>query len=173
MGAEFMKKKITISFSVVAILAGIIYVSTFFMADQALMYEGQVPENIGAYYLTDSIEGEDALQYAARSFGRDLPVEEVYVLEFQTRGDSFAIVHLLISEDQGVLQGLLDEKVELIEGNDNFTNIVEKEFNDTIVAYTSGNERDHYFFISGDRYVWVETFEETRNRFIRNAIRIF
>ncbi|MCD8511829.1 MAG: hypothetical protein LRY73_19575 [Bacillus sp. (in: Bacteria)] len=168
-----MKKRIIVSLSVIVVLAGIIYLSTLFMDDQALMYEGQVPENIGAYYLTDSLEGEDAFQYAARTFGGDLPVDEAYVLEFQTRGDSFAIVHVLISDDQEILQGLLDEKVALIEGNENFTTTVEKEFDDTKVIYTSGNEREHYFFISGDRYVWVETFEETRNRFIRNAVRIF
>ncbi|MCT8137763.1 hypothetical protein H1D32_08320 [Anaerobacillus sp. CMMVII] len=55
-------KKIFIAFGVIAFIAMVVGISSLFLADESLTHDGHIPDTIGAYYLTNKIEGEEAKQ---------------------------------------------------------------------------------------------------------------
>ncbi|OIJ18893.1 hypothetical protein BKP45_15305 [Anaerobacillus alkalidiazotrophicus] len=166
-------KKIVIAGSIVVFIVLVVLISSFFMDDDRLTHAGHIPDNIGAYYLTNKVEGEEAKQIMNQLHEKEVELNEAYALEYQTRQGAYAIVWISESSEDGVPLSLFENMKTIIETSDIYSSHSETMVSGKPVQYAFGMERDHYYFVNDDRFIFVATFEETRERFITNAIKIF
>ncbi|WNF36491.1 hypothetical protein RJD24_19020 [Bacillaceae bacterium IKA-2] len=167
-------KKIVIASSIIIFIVMVVFISSFSMEDDALSHAGgHIPDDIGAFTLINKIEGEEANRIVNQLHGREVELDVAYAIEYQTRGGSFALVWISESNQEGKPTKLFEEMKQIMAVNNAYSNNSEKLINDKVVQYALGVERDTYYFVSNNRFIFVETFEDTRDRFIKNAVKIF
>jgi hypothetical protein len=166
-------KKVIIAASVLLFTTMVIVISSLFMADEAELHEGHIPDNIGPYLLTNEVEGEEAKQIMMQLHGEEVELSAAYVLEYQTRNGAYAIVWISESNEDGLTTKLYEDMIEFIDTNEMYSDHHEQVINNRTVQYGYGMERDNYYFANGNRFVWVATFDDKRDIFIKNAVKIF
>lgn len=167
-------KKIVIGSSVIIFILMVVFISSFSMEDDTLSHEGgHIPDYIGAFNLANKIEGEEANQIVNQLYGREIKFDEAYAIEYQTNGGSYALVYISESNQEGEIAKLYEEVKQKIKASNAYSNHSEKEINDKVIQYAFESEKDNYYFVSDNRFIWVTTFEDNKDRFIKNAVKIF
>lgn len=167
-------KKIVIASSIVIFIATVVFISSFSMEDSTLSHNGgHVPDYIGAFDLVNKIEGEEAEQIMNQLHEREVELDAAYAIEYQTRGGSYALVWISESDSEEQLTELFEGMKKITATNKAYSNQSEKVVSDKVVQYALGMERENYFFVSHNRFVFIATFEDKKDRFIKNAVKIF
>lgn len=166
-------KKFMVAGSIVVFIALVIVISSKFMDDEALLHDGHIPDNIGNYFLTNKIEGDEAKQILHDLHVTEAALDGAYVLEYQTQSGSYALVWISESDEEGLKTTLFEDMKKFIETNQLYANHSEKMISGRTVQYGFGMERDNYYFVNENRFIWVATFEDKREIFIKNAVKIF
>lgn len=161
-----------IGVSAVLFVVLVIFISSFSMVDEAYLHDGHIPDNIGAYFLTHKIEGEEAKEILYGIVG-EVELENAYVLEYQTNQGAYAVVWISEAKNNQVPLQLFEEMKAYIEENNLYAQHKGKEFSNIPVQYGSGMDRDNYYFAKNDRFVLIATYDEKSQRFIKNAVKIF
>jgi hypothetical protein len=166
-------KKVIIAASVLVFTTMVIVISSLFMADEAELHDGHIPDNIGPYILTNEVEGEEAKQIMIQLHGEEVELSAAYVLEYQTRSGAYAIVWISETHEEELTTKLFEDTIEFVDSNEMYLDHHEQIISNRAVQYSYGMERDNYYFVSENRFVWVATFEDKRDIFIKNAVKIF
>ncbi len=166
-------KKIIIALFVVLFIGLIIFISTFYMSNDAETHGSHIPNNIGAFQLTNKIEGDEAKEIMNEIHGQKVDLDQAYALEYQTVGGSYALVWISETNDEEIPIRLLESMQRIVNNSQSYSEQQEKEFNNIIVNYAFRKGLDHYYFVIDNRFIWVSTFEDKKSYFIKNAVKNF
>lgn len=167
-------KKIVIASCIFIFILMVVFISTFLMEDATLSHDGgHIPDSIAAFNLVNKIEGAEAKQIMNQLFGKEVELDAAYAVEYQARKGSYALVWIAESNSEEKLTELFEGMNQMVAANNAYSNHSEKVISDQEVQYVFGMERDNYYYINENSFIWIATFEDNRDLFLKNAVKIF
>ncbi len=173
-------KKVWVASGIVAFIALVAVISTAFMSDDpsenygfSVDYRG-LPESFANFELFSEVEAERVNDLMANLHGKDVELDQAFILEYGSRGGAQAVVWISETNIDGKPEELLEAKYELVTTDQLLTDFGEKNFSDQTVFHgIDNNGVDNYFFVSENRFLLIQTYDDNREAFMRNAVRVF
>ena len=118
------------------------------------------PRRLGSMTMAEFSAGPGALSELniMHFMSPEVKMVDAFIVEYEGKGDSSAIVYVSIEEDEEQAQDLLDLMNEKIDPGDGYTYVKEMKLtgdDHPAVYYTEGHGAHHYIWAKGDRLYWI------------------
>lgn len=173
-------KKVWVASGMLAFVALIAVISSAFMSDDpfdnygfSVDYRG-LPESFANFELFNEVEEGLVNDLMIELHGKEVDLDQAFILEYVSRGGAQAVVWISESNIDGKPERLLEAKYDLVKANQLLSDFSERTFSDHMVFHGIDDRGvDNYFFVRENRFLLIQTFDDNREAFIRNAVRVF
>lgn len=163
-----MGKRVS-SFNWLIIFIGLILVLTSHPASLA----GDFPQEMAGLKLLSKAEGEEAKKQVYALHGKDLKLDEAFVLRYGNPANtsSIATVWVSRSKDEEKAKGLFERMTGAIKGGAGpYGHLKELSYDNTYVISLYGKDKRHYIYRTGKDLIWIEVDYPPAEEFLKEAL---
>jgi hypothetical protein len=132
-----------------------------------------IPNQIGSYILVSKMEGDQAIQQISHLHGKDIKIQNGYILEYQNIDQKSAIVW--ISESPSIHEAgkLFKRMNKLMDKSKMYSNHRTVEIDGSSVEYVYGMDMDNYYYQKGQQVIWMAVPVDQKQEFIKKGLKAF
>lgn len=130
-------------------------------------------ERLGDLKLVKKVEGAQALAQVSRLHGKEITLKSAFIAEYSS-ADERVTVWVSNAGSEAAAKDLISRMVRGIEdGNEMFSNLRRLTVSGLEVFQVAGSGGEHYFYISGDKVIWLTIQSKEALPLLQLAIRTF
>ncbi|MCF6095194.1 hypothetical protein L1765_14615 [Microaerobacter geothermalis] len=134
--------------------------------------QNKIPYKLGDFSLVNKIEGPQAMEQIRYLHGKEIPIDNAFILEYQGR-NGHATVWISESNEEGNAEKLFRRMNGLMDNSKVYTNHKEITIDGITLQYVYGMEMDNYYYFSGNQVIWISLVGDKENLFLKDAIKWF
>lgn len=165
-----MKKKVILSTGGILILMIVLLsVLSFPTKNRAI----SIPNQIGTYSLISKIDGKEALQQISKLHGKDIKIQNAYILQYHNESQESAVVWISESPNGSEAKKLFNRMDRLMDQSNMYSNHRLIEIDGSPIEYVYGMDMDNYYYQKGSRIIWISVSMDKNREFIKNGLKSF
>jgi hypothetical protein len=132
-----------------------------------------IPNQIGTYSLFSKLDGNEAMQQISKLHGKDIKIQNAYILEYRNESQESAIVWISESPNANEAKKLFERMNRLMDRSNMYTNHHLVEIGGSSLDYVFGMDRDNYYYQKSSRLIWISVSLDKNQEFIKKWLKAF
>jgi hypothetical protein len=173
------KKQFILSILGIIILMAILFSASFLpdtnkvSSNPEAKAEVKIPNQIGSYILVSKLDGDEAKQQISHLHGKDIKIQNGYILEYQNIDQKSAIVWISESPSINDAKQLFTKMNELMDKSKMYTDHRTIEIDGLTLEYVFGMDMDNYYYQKGQLVIWIAAPVDQTQDFIKSGLKAF
>ena len=137
------------------LVLGFLGIFAYAFQSTVLAPRSAIPDRVGELELLEKVEGDAAIAQVGRLHGTDITLEDAYIAKYGHSGLQLT-AWVGMAADPAAAGELMRRMLEGIQrGGSGFSNLKRQTVSDTEVYLVDGPGGKHYFYINGEKVVWL------------------
>jgi hypothetical protein len=132
-----------------------------------------IPNQIGSYILVSKLEGDKAIQQISHLHGKDIKIQNGYILEYQNIDQKSAIVWISESPSKNGAEKLFNKMNKLMDQSKMYIDHRTVQIDGSLVEYVYGMDMDNYYYQKGKQVIWIAVPVDQKQEFIKKGLAAF